>query len=81
MRRLRQRGGPAKRTQTDIAVGGIRMRITKGRTTIRSTKSGIRTTTRTKLGNTTITTTTGAGKKRKTTTTTRRGKYTFTRTT
>ena len=38
-----------------------------GQTTIRSTKSGTRITTRTKLGKTTVTNTSGAGKKAKTT--------------
>jgi hypothetical protein len=52
-----------------------------GRTTIRSTKSGTRVTTRQKTGNTTVTRTTGAGKKPKTTVSTRVGKTTFTKTT
>jgi hypothetical protein len=51
-----------------------------GRTTVRSTKSGTRVTTRTKIGNTTVTRTTGAGKKSRTTVSTRVGKVTYTRT-
>jgi hypothetical protein len=51
-----------------------------GRTTIRSTKSGTRVTTRVKNGNTTVTTTTGAGKKPRKTVSTRVGKTTYTKT-
>lgn len=50
-----------------------------GRTTIRTTKSGTRITTRQKCGNTTITRTTGAGKKPRTTISTRVGKTTYTK--
>jgi hypothetical protein len=48
--------------------------------TIRTTKSGTRTTTRNKVGNTTITKTSGAGKKSRTTVTTRSGNITRSRT-
>ena len=51
-----------------------------GRTTVRTTKSGTRVTTRNKVGNTTITRTSGAGKKARTTVSTRLGKTTYTKT-
>jgi len=54
--------------------------IQMGRTTIRTTKTGTRITTRVKSGNTTVTRTTGAGKKPRTTTSTRVGKTTYTNT-